>query len=305
MAGPFISCSCRRSRLTRLHGKNTDSSRAAGHPGSPAARSARGALSQLCALDHHAPRVARRARRAEAGSPPHPLWHAAAAARPRHCAGQVGEDRRRRDGHFPSARRRSDLRSHGAARAGFFLALPAGRRPGQFWQYRRRWRCGLSLHRSAHDRRRAADARWHRRGRGRVSPELRRQDQGAGRSARRFSKPAGERLAGHRGRHGDRDPAAQRRRALRRRAAADQEAGHQEPGAPEIRQGSGFSDRRHRCRQPRLDRRGLHHRPRLVSCACEVGAGGGVARHLGRRGHRDSLAGPEVAADRKDRRAPD
>ncbi len=40
----------------------------------------------------------------------------------------------------------------------------------------------------------------------------------AGGAAGRVSQPAGQRLAGHRGRHGDRDPAAQRRRAVRRGA---------------------------------------------------------------------------------------
>jgi topoisomerase-4 subunit A len=43
-------------------------------------------------------------------------------------------------------------------------------------------------------------------------------------SAGRVSESAGQWRAGHRGRHGDGDPAAQRRRALRRRAASDREA---------------------------------------------------------------------------------
>ena len=40
----------------------------------------------------------------------------------------------------------------------------------------------------------------------------------------RVPEPAGQRRAGHRGRHGDLDPAAQCRRAVRRRAAPDRQA---------------------------------------------------------------------------------
>ena len=45
---------------------------------------------------------------------------------------------RRRDGQIPPARRRLDLRRHGAYGAGFRRALPAGRGPGQLRQRRRR-----------------------------------------------------------------------------------------------------------------------------------------------------------------------
>jgi topoisomerase-4 subunit A len=44
------------------------------------------------------------------------------------------------------------------------------------------------------------------------------EDERADRAPRRLPEPARQRLAGHRGRHGDLDPAAQRRRALRCRA---------------------------------------------------------------------------------------
>ena len=47
--------------------------------------------------------------------------------------------------------------------------------------------------------------------------------EGAHRPARRLPEPARQRLAGHRGRHGDVDPAAQRRRTLRRRALPDRQ----------------------------------------------------------------------------------
>ena len=51
---------------------------------------------------------------------------------------EVRQDRRRRDGQLPPARRPGDLRRAGAPRAGFRRALSAGRRPGQLRQHRRR-----------------------------------------------------------------------------------------------------------------------------------------------------------------------
>ena len=51
-------------------------------------------------------------------------------------------------------------------------------------------------------------------------------------------------VAGHRGRHGDLDPAAQRRRAVRRGAAPDRQSECAQPDAAEIRAGPGFPDRR-------------------------------------------------------------
>ncbi len=72
---------------------------------------------------------------------------------------------------------------------------------------------------------------------------------GAVGSARRVPEPACQRLAGHRGRHGDLDPAAQRGRALRRRAAPDRQADtRRSRSLLKYVQGSGFSDRRHRRR---------------------------------------------------------
>ena len=55
-------------------------------------------------------------------------------------------------------------------------------------------------------------------------PNLRRPGRGADRAAGRLPEPARQRLAGHRGRHGDLDPAAQRRRTLRRGALPHREA---------------------------------------------------------------------------------
>ena len=51
------------------------------------------------------------------------------------------------------------------------------------------------------------------------------------------------------------------------------------------------------------DRRSLHDRARLVPHPRQVDPGRGRARHLGRRHHRDPVAGAEVAAGREDRRA--
>jgi topoisomerase-4 subunit A len=98
-------------------------------------------------------------------------------------------------------------------------------------------------------------------------------------------------------------PAAQRRRALRRRAAPDREAGRQVEGAVAMGEGTGFPDRRHHHRFQGSDNRGLYHRPRLVPYARAVEAGRGRTRHLGDRGHRNPVAGAEVAPGREDRRA--
>ena len=54
--------------------------------------------------------------------------------------------------------------------------------------------------------------------------ELRRHDQRAGRAAGGVSQSAGERLARHRGRHGDLDPAAQCGRAVRCCAVPDRQS---------------------------------------------------------------------------------
>ena len=128
------------------------------------------------------------------------------------------------------------------------------------------------------------------------------QTQGAGGSARRLPEPARQRLAGHRGRHGHLDPAAQRGRAVRRRAASDRQARRQVEVAAEMGQGPGFPDRRHHRRFQGKHRRSLHDRARLVPHPRQVDPGRGRARHLGRRHHRDPVAGAEVAAGREDRR---
>ena len=95
---------------------------------------------------------------------------------------------------------------------------------------------------------------------------------GAGGAAGGVPEPARQRLAGHRGRHGDLDPAAQRRRAVRRRAASDRAAEARSrrrllkwvPG-PDFPTGGIIVD------PPRVDRRGLQHRPRLVPACARAG----------------------------------
>ena len=66
----------------------------------------------------------------------------------------------------------------------------------------------------------------------------------AGGAAGGVPQSAGQRLAGHRGRHGDLDPAAQRGRIVRRRAVPDRQSEGAQPHAAQIRQGTGFPDRR-------------------------------------------------------------
>ena len=215
------------------------------------------------------------------------------------------QDRRRRDGLVPSARRPGDLRSPGASRPGFRLALSADRRPGQFRQHRRRRRRRLSLHRSAHDRRRAAAARRGRRGSGRLARQLFRRREGADRPAVGDPQPARQWRAGHRRRHGDLDPAAQRRRAVRRRALSHRPPESRGRGAARLCAGTGFSHWRHRRRRPGVDRRDLSHRARRLSLARPLDTRGDRARWLGRGRHRDPVRRAEVAPDRAARDAAD
>ena len=156
----------------------------------------------------------------------------------------------------------------------------------------------------AHDRGRAAAARRHRRGRGRLPPDLRRPVDRAGGAARRVPQSARQRLAGHRGRHGDRDPAAQRRRALRRRAVPDRQSERARQDAAEIHPGSGFPDRRHHRRSAaRRSRRPTPPGRGSFRVRARWKQGGHRPRHLPDRHHRNSVAGAEAAADRADGRA--
>ena len=190
---------CRRcgAPVTRLHGKDRRSSaapRTRGRNRQPPG-CAGGTLPRLCAVHDHGTRAARRARRAEAGAPAHPLRHEHPAAGPRLAVQEERQDRRRRDGLVPSAWRPGDLRRAGAPRAGFLVALSARGRAGELRQHRRRFGRRLPLHRSAHDRRRAPAAGGHRRGFDRLPRELFRRPEGAHRPSRRLPEPAGQRRA--------------------------------------------------------------------------------------------------------------
>ncbi len=251
--------------------------------GGEAARGAGGAIPRLCPVDHHGPGPARRPRRVEARPPPHPLRHAGAAARPRDGLQEMREDRRRRDGRLPPPRRPGDLRRAGAARAGLLVPLPAGRRPGQFRQHRRRPGRRLPLHRSPDDGVRQAPARRHRARHGGPAAQLFGRQGGAGRAAGGLPEPARQRRAGHRGRHGDLHPAPQHRRALRCGAPPHRASRGRESGARRLRARAGLPHRRRLRRGRGLDRRKLPDRPRLLPAARPLGRRAGRTRRVERR----------------------
>ena len=116
-------------------------------------------------------------------------------------------------------------------------------------------------------------------------------------------EPARQWRAGHRGRHGDVDSAAQHRRALRRRALSHRPSRGRRRSARHFRAGSGFPDRRRRHRRQVRDHRNLPDRPRRLSGASALGEGGYRPRRLGRGRHANSLRRPEVPADRADRQS--
>ena len=125
--------------------------------------------------------------------------------------------RRRGDGQLPPARRLVDLRHARAPGPGLLDALPARRRPGQLRLGRRRSRRGHALHGGAPHAHGDGDAPRPRQGHGRLRAQLRRAHAGAARPAGALPEPAGQRLVGHRRRHGDQHPAAQPARGRRRR----------------------------------------------------------------------------------------
>ena len=300
MCSCFAPCVRSVAALTRDHGprRSSPSSAAVGADRRQPARRAGGALSRLRALHHHGPRAARRARRPQTRAPPHPLRDAHPAARPGHRVQEMRENRRRRDGLVPPARRPGDLRGAGPPRAGFRLALSARRGSGQLRQYRRRQRRRLSLHRGAPHRIRAAAARGHRRGRRRLARQLLRRHAGAGRAAGRGAEPARQRRAGHRGRHGDLRAAAQCRRIARRGALSDRTPRGDRRRAHEFRARARFPDRRRGGRRSRGHRRGLSNRARRISPARALVEGGHRSRRLVGDRHRNPLRCAEVAAHR-------
>ena len=140
-------------RARSAHGRNHRGSFVTSRSGEP--------LSQLRPVGHHRSRPARRARRPQAGAAAHPVHDVPRPALDlRRPAGQVRQDRRRRDRQLPPARRRRRLRRPGPPGPALGDARAAGPRPGQLRL--RRWRHAgrQALHRGQADRRRrAADGR--------------------------------------------------------------------------------------------------------------------------------------------------
>ena len=194
------------------------------------------------------------------------------------------QDRWRRDGVVPPARRSGDLRGFGALGARFRLALSPDRGAGQFRQHRRRQRRRLSLHRSPDDRRRPSPDGG-RRGRfGRLARQLFGRYPRADRHALGRAEPARQRRPGHRGWHGDLDPAAQHRRTLRRRALSHRPSRRRRRSAGRVRARAGLPDRRRGHRRQGRDHRDLSHRPGRLPSARAVEQGGYRPRRLGRGG---------------------
>ena len=189
-------------------------------------------------------RAARRARRPEAGAPPHPLGDARREPAPRPPVREVRARRRRRDGQLPPARRHRDLRrarAHGPA----VLAHRAADRQAR----------QLRLARPIRRPRRATPSAGCRRSRWSCSPASTRAPSTssptttASRSEpvvlpARFPNLLVNGSAGHRGRHGHQHPAAQPRRGVQRGGEADRQARRHAVGADAHREGPRLPDRR-------------------------------------------------------------
>ena len=115
-------------------------------------------------------------------------------------------------------------------------------------------------------------ARGHRRGDGRLPPQLRRAQAGAGGAAGGLPQPARQRHVRHRRRHGDQHPAAQRRRAVHG-AAAPHQASERAPSTSWWRwcPGPDFPTGGVHRRAARADPRGLQDGPRRLPPARQVG----------------------------------
>ena len=263
-----------RMRISTFMGKPVNPPSGERHREHQSQGGAGGALSRLCALDHHAPGAARRARRPEARAPAHPARHAAAAPRSRPGASRnaPASSATSSASTTRTATRRSTTRScawrrisRSAIRSSTGRAISATSTaitppPMRYTEARLTEVARLLLEGIDED---AVDFR----------DDLRRRGRGAGRAAGRLPEPARQRLAGHRGRHGDVDPAAQRRRALRRGALPDHAIRRRRPSScctfvpgPDFPTGGIIVE------PPAVDRRDLPHRPRLVPRAGALGA---------------------------------
>ena len=106
----------------------------------------------------------------------------------------------------------------------------------------------------------------HRQGDRRFHAQLRQREPGAGGPARPVPQPAGQRVGGHRRRHGDQDPAPQPGRGHRRHRRPDRQPGADQRGPAALGQGPRLPDRGtdhgHRRHPRRLaDRAGLDPGP--------------------------------------------
>ena len=132
----------------------------------------------------------------------------------------------------------------------------------------------------------------------------------------KLPQPAGQRLVGHRGRHGHQHPAAPPRRDLRRDDRAHRRPGPHDRRPVQVRHRPGLPDRRHdlplREAAQRADRRvgdGRRHppdvraRPRAGRDARPGRLRGGPRRPHGDHRHRAALPGEQGVAAREDGRA--
>ncbi len=272
----------------------------------PADQPRRGDAALVSRLRHErdrGPRAPRRARRPEAGPPPGAVRDARGEQHLEPAVREVRAHRRRGAGQVPPARRHRDLRGAGAHGAGLLHALHAGRRPGQFRLGGWRRGGGLPLYRMPAGQDRLRDAARHRQGDGGFHAELRRQGVRARRPADARSQPAGQRLLGHRGGHGDQHPAAQPRRSGRRLPARARPAALRHRGRDQADAGARFPDRRHHLR-PRRRARGLPHRSRPRGDArAHALRGGRPGRPPGGHRRRAALPGEQEGAARAHCRA--
>ena len=219
------------------------------------------------------------------------------------CAKVVGEVM----GDVPPPRRLGDLRGAGPHGAGVLAALPAHRRARQLRRPgpRRRGR-GDALHGVPAGAARARAHGGHRRRDRRHGRQLRRIGVRARRAAVAVPEPAGQRVPGHRRRHGDQRPAAQHGRGDRRRHPRAAPPRGDARRADGVRQGPRLPDGRADPRAPghprrvpdrarldqdprrRRDRRGPRRRPHRGDRAAvpDVGRGDRAEDHRAGAGGR-------------------
>ena len=201
-------------------------------------------LPRVLDVGHRVPGPARCAGRSEAGPPADPLLHVRPAAASRPPPRQVRQGGRRRHGLVPPPWRLGHLRGPGPHGPGLLPAPSAHRRTRQLRRHRTgRGTGGHALHRvpAGHARPRADER--HRRGDGRLRGQLRRHRRRAVGPAGAVPEPAGQRITGHRRRHGHQHPAAQPRRGHRRHHPPAR-APRGDPRRPDgVRQGPRLPDR--------------------------------------------------------------